>query len=340
MNDRGAARGRLLITGAGGFTGYYVQQLALRAGFQCIALLPPSLHATAEPLLDTAARPALDAPGRSGVEAGDRAPEGVLPGVQVVRVDLNDSQRLQRVLRDIKPDFVIHLAAVAFVGHGDVAEIYHTNVIGTINLMDALADSCPALGRLIIASSGNIYGNADRLPITEDQPARPLNDYAVSKYAMECAVALRRSKLPIVVVRPFNYSGVGQSENFLLAKIVAAYRRRQSHLKLGNLHVARDFSDVRDVAGVYLRLLDAEGVGEVFNICSGRSVALLEIIETMNRLAGYSMTIEVDEALVRPNEIVELYGSDVRLRSLLGSWRQHDLDDTLQWMLTAAPPES
>ena len=314
VDGPGTGKGRLLITGAGGFTGRYVQQQALQAGFECVALLQPSACTTAD----------------------DQASDGVLPGVDVGRVDLNDQDLLQQTLQRVQPDYVIHLAAVAFVGHGDVAEIYQTNVIGTINLMDALADSCPGLKRIILASSGNIYGNADVLPIVEDHAVRPLNDYAVSKHAMECAVAVRRHKLPAVVVRPFNYAGVGQSESFLLAKIVAAYRRRDGHLKLGNLHVARDFSDVRDVAGVYIRLLGVEEADDVFNICSGHSVALLEIINVMNRLAGYAMKVEVDPALVRPNEIVELYGSDSRLRSVIGTWRQHDLDDTLQWMLTAA----
>lgn len=323
VSESGTGRGRLLVTGASGFTGRYVQELALQAGFQCIALLQP------EP--DCAAA----CPPGTRMTADDQAPDGVLPGVEVVRVDLNNRELLRQTLQHVQPDYVIHLAAVAFVGHGDVAEIYQTNVIGTINLMDALADSCPGLRRIILASSGNIYGNADVLPITEDHPVRPLNDYAVSKHAMECAAAVRRHKLSTIVVRPFNYVGVGQSENFLLAKIVAAYRRGDSHLKLGNLLVARDFSDVRDVAGVYIRLLDVERAGDVFNICSGRSIALLKIIDIMNQLAGYVMKIEVDTALVRPNEIVDLYGSDSRLRSLIGAWRQHDLDDTLQWMLTA-----
>ena len=304
---------RLLITGAGGFTGRYVQELALQAGFHCIALLQPAAHGLPRRREDAA----------------------IMPGVDAVYVDLTDCDELQRVLQQTQPDYVIHLAAIAFVAHRNTAEIYQTNVIGTVNLLDSLTEYCPAVKRIVLASSGNIYGNADMLPIRENHPARPLNDYAVSKHAMECAAHIRSNTLPIVVVRPFNYTGAGQSENFLLAKIVAAYRRSETRIKLGNLHVARDFSDVRDVAGVYLRLLNLEGPGGIYNICSGRSVPLLQIIDIMDSLAGYSMQVDVDPALVRPNEITELYGSDAQLQARIGTWRQYELENTLHWMLTA-----
>lgn len=301
---------RLMITGAGGFTGQYVQALALQAGYECIALLPP--QTTSEPNL-------------------------CLSGVDVVRADLLDAATLQKIVQQVRPDYVIHLAAVAFVGYTDITQIYQTNVVGTINLLEALAQHGDGVQRILLASSANIYGNADTLPIRESHPPRPLNDYAVSKYAMELAAGLRGS-LPVVVVRPFNYTGVGQSDSFLLAKIVSAYRQSRRVIRLGNLQVARDFSDVRDVADAYLSLLQADTASGVYNICSGRSVALLQIIEMMNRLAGYTMQVEVDSALVRRNDIKDLYGSDERLRACIGAWRQHELEDTLHWMLTTPAP--
>jgi GDP-6-deoxy-D-talose 4-dehydrogenase len=167
-------------------------------------------------------------------------------------------------------------------------------------------------------------------------PAAPANDYAVSKLAMEYMARLWMDKLPIIMVRPFNYTGVGQAENFLLPKIVAHFKRREARIELGNLQVWRDFSDVRVVAASYRHLLAAPGAaGGVFNVSSGKAYSLGEALEMMAAIAGYRIDVHVNPAFVRANEVVRLTGDNRRLQGVVGTIAPPPLQDTLRWMYEA-----
>lgn len=293
---------RALITGLSGFTGHYVAQELRAAGYQVAGTIAP------------------------GSDAGD----------DLYPVDLNDRAGLAAVVQQVQPEVVVHLAAIAFVGHGDVEQIYRVNVAGTRNLLEALAALPRKPSAVLLASSANIYGNTDVGVIGEDVPAAPANDYAVSKLSMEYMARLWQDKLPLIMVRPFNYTGVGQHENFLLPKIVAHFRRQASDIELGNLHVWRDFSDVRMVAQSYRRLLAAPGAaGQVFNICSGHAYSLGEVLDMMADIAGYRINVHVNPAFVRANEVVRLVGDNRRLASVAGALDSVPLADTLRWMYQA-----
>jgi nucleoside-diphosphate-sugar epimerase len=188
----------------------------------------------------------------------------------------------------------------------------------------------------LIASSANIYGSAASLPITENTAPQPANHYGVSKYAMEMAVA-QFTDLPIVLVRPFNYTGIGQHESFLIPKIVNAYKQMQPEIQLGNLDVSRDFSDVRDVVDAYLKLLELPAPAPVYNICSGVPTSLLSIVNSLNEIAGYKISVATNPDFVRANEIKELYGSCQLLEESIGSFRKHNIRETLQWMYQSQP---
>jgi nucleoside-diphosphate-sugar epimerase len=162
----------------------------------------------------------------------------------------------------------------------------------------------------------------------------PANDYAVSKVAAEYVGSLYAERLPIITVRPFNYSGRGQAENFLIPKIVAHARRRAPVIELGNLDVARDFSDVRTVVDAYARLLETpDAIGGTFNICSGEAVTLSDILELVAKLSGHRPEVRSNPALVRADEVKVLRGSAVRLESVIGKLNGIGLADTLRWML-------
>ncbi|KWO41045.1 GDP-mannose 4,6 dehydratase [Burkholderia sp. MSMB1459WGS] len=256
-----------------------------------------------------------------------------LASVRTHVCDLLDKPKLTDILSEERPDVIVHLAAIAFVAHGDVNAIYQTNVIGTRTLLDAVTASDCSPRSLLIASSANVYGNASVEVIDESIGALPANDYAVSKLAMEYVASLWQERLPITIVRPFNYTGVGQSTNFLLPKIVSHFRCRAPVLELGNLDVVRDFSDVRMVVNAYARLLSGDFGGQTFNVCSGVGSTLQDVLETMHDLVGYSPEIRVNPAFVRENEVRRLIGSKVKLERAIGPLETIPLRDTLRWML-------
>lgn len=301
IHSDSSSKPRALITGLRGFTGYYLARELRAAGYQ--------VFGTAH-----------------GAEA---------QGEGIVGLDLCDKQCVQRLVAEVQPDVVAHLAAISFVAHGDVEAIYRVNILGTRNLLEALAASQKKPHAVLLASSANIYGNTSVEVISETEPALPANDYAVSKLAVEHVARLWMDKLPIVVVRPFNYTGVGQSVNFLLPKIVSHFRRRAMHIELGNLDVARDFSDVRMVVQAYARLIQEIPAGETFNICSGKSYTLREVLALMAQIAGYEIDIRVNPAFVRANEVKNLMGDPRKLIRHIGELPNFSLADTLQWMLHA-----
>lgn len=251
-------------------------------------------------------------------------------------VDLCDLAGVKRVIGDVRPDLVIHLAGAAFVGRADVEAFYTTNLIGSRNLLEALGSMDHAPTAIVLASSANIYGNRRAGEIAEEAKADPANEYGVSKLAMEMVARIMADRLPIIVTRPFNYTGVGQSTDFLIPKIVDHLKRRSPTIRLGNLDVARDFSDVRDVARAYMDLiLNPAAIGETVNICSGRAYPLREVIALAEGLAGHRLDIQQDPALVRANEIAALWGSREKLGGLTADHPFRPLADTLAWMLDA-----
>ncbi|MDR7050250.1 nucleoside-diphosphate-sugar epimerase [Duganella sp. 3397] len=295
---------RALITGSAGFTGRYVAQELRAAGYQVHGIVAP----------------------------GSPVGEGEFSA------DLNDRAGLAAVVQQVRPDVVVHLAAIAFVAHGDAEQMYRVNVAGTRNLLEALAGLAQPPSAVLLASSANIYGNTDVGVIDEDVSAAPANDYAVSKLAMEYMARLWSDRLPLIIARPFNYTGVGQHENFLLPKIVAHFRRREPRIELGNLHVWRDFSDVRMVARSYRQLLAAPvaaTAGRAFNICSGNAYSLGEVLDLMADIAGYRIDVHVNPAFVRANEVIRLVGDNRRLAGVIGPIDPVPLADTLRWMTEA-----
>lgn len=248
-------------------------------------------------------------------------------------VDLTQFQQVFDAVMAIRPDVVVHLAAIAFVGHADANAFYQVNIGGTRNLLQALSQLPTQPEAVLVASSANVYGNTTAGKLTELTPFNPANDYAVSKVAMEYLVALYTAKLPINIVRPFNYTGCGQADNFLIPKIVKHFRERREVIELGNLDVWRDFSDVRFITSCYAQLLKIPTCGITVNVASGRMASLRDIVALCEKITGHKIRIEVNPAFVRENEIKELCGDTEKLASLIPSFSPVPLETTLRWML-------
>ena len=250
-----------------------------------------------------------------------------------LKANLCDSDAISREVSSVRPQAVFHLAGISFVGHEHIREMYSVNLIGTYNLLAALAQQKTTLSSVILASSATVYGDSTSGLVSETASVNPPNDYAVSKLSMEWMAKCWSAKLPIVITRPFNYTGVNQSGRFLIPKIVEHFKRRAIKVELGNIDVFREFSDVRSVAMFYRRLLEVNPVGETINICSGRTYSIRQVIDMVSSLTRHYVKVEQNPALMRKNEIEVLGGDPSKLENLVGACETYTLQQTLDWML-------
>lgn len=290
---------RVLVTGSEGFTGRYV----------CAALERDDWEVWG---------------------AGSQLLQG---NPRYLHIDLLQPETLAPIVEVIRPQVVIHLAASAFVAEGDPTIFYRVNLIGTRNLLEVLSTAETGPACTILASSANVYGNAGNEVIGEEEPLQPTNDYAVSKLAMEYLARTYMDRLGIVITRPFNYTGIGQGQRFLIPKIVAHFRAKAPVIELGNLDVAREFSDVRDIAGYYRQLAQAPPYGETVNLCSGHTHTLTDVLDMASGMTGHTLDVQVNPDFVRQNEVKRLCGDNSKLTEIIGKAATYELSDTLLWML-------
>lgn len=252
---------------------------------------------------------------------------------RTLQADLTDSASLLAAVQTIQPQYVIHLAGIAFVGHGQPKAFYDINLVGTRNLLEALAPVADKLKCVLLASSANVYGNLQGGLLNEFNPTNPANDYAVSKLAMEYMAKLWAPRLPVVIARPFNYTGVGQSDSFLIPKIVSHFVHKRDTIELGNMDVWREFNDVRDVVHAYRMLIEAAPVGQTVNVCSSNLVSLRDALALAAELTGHQLNACVNTAFVRANEVLKLGGDTTLLKTFVPDWQPRPLRETLAWMI-------
>ena len=249
--------------------------------------------------------------------------------------DLMDRDSLQRVVAEVRPTVVVHLAGVTYAAHGDLAEIYQTNVTGVATFLEVIqAQADPRA--VILASSATVYAAPiDAAPIDETGLLRPGSHYGASKLAMEHVARLFAGSLPIVVTRPFNYTGESQSPQFLVPKIVQHFARAAPEIELGNLDLYRDFSDVGAIAELYRRLIETPPIGATLNMCSGKPLHLASILDTMADIAGYRIRVNVNPAFVRRDEPATIMGSTALMDRTVGVVRSPPFAETLRRMYDA-----
>lgn len=253
--------------------------------------------------------------------------------VKALKADLTDSKAMQNEVGVFKPTHVIHLAAISDVSELHQEAYYSVNLFGTLNLLKALEVLEVSPEKVILASSANVYGSNSGKLIKEDCAPRPVNQYAMSKLAMEYMSLLHANTLPILFTRPFNYTGVGHDSRFVIPKIIEHFALRKPGIELGNLDVEREYNDVRNVAQIYIELLKKGCKGEIYNIASGRTYSLEVVIDLLRNIAGQSLNVSVNPAFVRKNDIEVLSGDPEKLERCIGRINWYGLRNTLVWML-------
>ena len=242
-------------------------------------------------------------------------------------LDLLDADAVRAAVGELAPGRVFHLAALASVGRSwsEPREVLANNVEMTLNVLEAVRAGAPE-ATVLVSGSGEVYGPPERLPVEEDSPLRPQSPYAVSKAACDLLAGQYADAhgLRIVRTRAFNHAGPGQSDDYVLAALARQVAEAElagegeAVLRTGNVDAKRDFTDVRDVARAYTGAAEAEP--GAYNVCSGRAVAVRELIELLRGAARVDVRHELDPARLRPADVPEVRGSAERLRAATG-WR-------------------
>lgn len=291
---------RALITGAGGFVGHHLQAHLADSDDEVIAT--------------------------------DRSTDGL---------DILDAAALLDLFRRTRPEVVYHLAGASDVGGSwqTPQATFRSNAEGTLNVLWAARES--GAERVLTVGSADVYGKVtpEDLPISEDLALRPVSPYAASKASAD-AVALQAFlgyDQHVVRCRPFNHLGPGQTDRFvapaLAGRVASNERSGESVVRVGNLSPKRDFTDVRDVVRAYRLLVERGSSGEVYNVCSGRAIAVQDLAEQFISMATIPMSLETDPDLMRPVDIPVLLGDDSRIRGDTGWTPEIPLDRTLADLL-------
>ena len=263
-------------------------------------------------------------------------------GLKVIAMqsNINDEAALEKEVLAAKPDYVAHLAGISFVPSKDHEAFYRVHALGTSNLLQALTKLQVAPKKVLLASSATVYGNSANHLSVEDQALVPVDHYAISKVAMEEMAKTFFNRLPIVIARPFNYTGPGQKGNFLIPKLVDHFAQHKPSIELGNLNIEREFNDVGMICDAYLNLLELGKSNEIYNVCSGQARSLQFVLDTLKNITGQALEIKVNPDFVRSSEIIRMVGSPDKLNRLLASQGKSvqipPLEDTLKRMLDAA----
>ena len=307
---------KVLITGMDGFVGAYMAKLCLEKGAEVYGT---TYKATTE-----------------GIDA-------IKGKVTLIECDIRDSKAVAGLVKDVKADWIIHLAAQTFVPSAweNPALTYNINIIGSLNLFEAVKNSENYDPKILVACAANEYGHIkkDEVPITEKTPFNPDNPYAVSKVAVDMMAYqyFLSKKMKTIRVRPFNIVGPEQSILFVasdFAKQIADIEagKKEPVIMVGNLEAKRDFSDVRDAVKAYWLLLEKGVAGEVYNVCSGNGMSIQQLLDMLLKLSTVKIEVRQDPKKMRPSDVPIIVGSYEKLKKL--GWKPEiRLEETLKDIL-------
>ena len=299
---------KALVTGVTGFAGSFLSELLLEHGY--------------------------DVYGTSLSSPKDT------PSLHVTRLDLLDEKATEEYVKNVSPDVIFHLAALTSPAESfsNPSQTITNNITAEVNVLEAvrLNNLSP---RILIVSSAEVYGLVDSsdLPIDEETLLKPASPYAVSKIAQDF-LGLQYNlsyNMDIVRVRPFNHIGPRQAPSFVVAsfaKQIAEIEKKliEPVIKVGNLDARRDFTDVHDMVRAYLLLLEQEKAGEVYNIGSGTSTKIADILDSLLALSTTKIEIKIDPARLRPSDTPDIYSDNTKIEEATGWKPQIPLAQTLE----------
>ena len=289
---------KVLITGGTGFVGLYLTRLLLQLGSE--------VHIT-------------------GFSQPEASVQDSIKGSQFHQLDLTQKSAVESLIKLINPDQIYHLAALSsnFNSFAEAEKVLLNNVSAQLNLLEAARQFAPQ-ARILCVGSAEVYGQSGRdfELIPETAPLKPVSPYGVSKATQEhlALMYFYSYGLQTVVVRPFNHIGPGQTDQFVVSafakQIVAIEKNQQTEIKVGNLDVSRDFSDVEDVVKAYALLMQKGQAGEVYNIGSGQPTRISDLLDMLIKLSGQNIKVEVDPARFRPVDIPLMVGDIGKIKAL------------------------
>lgn len=286
---------RALVVGGAGFVGNYLNEALLKKGFETYTTLLPGLKA--------------------------EVPEGV----RTYFSDITEPEETERLLRELKPDFIFHLAAQSSVrlSWEQPRLTTEVNAVGAVNLFEGIRKACPAAKTLVVGSSEEYGAIGYTEPVRETEPPQPTNLYALTKLFQERLAKLYADAygLHFVMTRSFNHFGPRQSRQFVVADFcsqVAAIERgeREPVISVGNLDAYRDFTDVRDVVRAYLLLAERGERGEIYNVGSGSCLRIRDILELVLSLSEREIEVKIDEKKFRPIDVPRICADADKLKAL------------------------
>jgi GDP-4-dehydro-6-deoxy-D-mannose reductase len=256
--------------------------------------------------------------------------------------DVTDASALIEAIAAASPKAVVHLAALSSVADSWEAtgEVWRVNVLGTVNALEAVGGAAPN-ARVLVTSTGEVYGRSAETPTPESEPVAPISPYAASKAAAELACAQAAQKgLDVVVARAFQHEGPGRDERFAVgswaAQIARAEEAGGGTVRVGDLSAKRDILDVRDVCRAYELLLDPSVPAGTYNVAGGRAVEMGEVLELLVGLAHAPIEVEPEPARSRPSDLALVCGDASRLREATGWEPMIPLEQTVADTLDAA----
>lgn len=263
-----------------------------------------------------------------------------LPIQRYCSCNLSDKQATSAMVKDYAPDYIVHLASISSVGQSwqNPSHCFKNNTDIMLSILDSVAEN-HLRTRILSIGSSEEYGYSAE-PLREDMPLNPQNPYAVAKVSQELLGKLYAQSMGVNVVmtRSFNHIGPKQSDRFVvpsfMRQLVNIKNGAENKMLVGNINVARDFLDVRDVVDAYYKILHNGQNGEVYNVCSGRAYQLRELISLAENLLDIRANIEIDPTRLRPNDVMLIVGNNGKLRSAL-NWQPHyDMKQTITDILT------